>query len=217
MGGLWSHIAARRPVLSTCSPCVLEYMSRPQQTCKPLCTHELTCVLTSSPAAHPPAGRVRRVRQRTGAGSHPAQRGRPAARSAAAPSCGSCVGNKYDLQNKVALGQRALRRPLSAPDRAPGCPRFGQPRPTRRLGPRWPVISAGSPHIHMHIHITYADAYMHFHAYAHAYAYLCGRICIYPHSAAPPYRYCDAGQPRDHGHVRPEVVGTVVARLYSSR
>ena len=96
-------------------------------------------------------------------------------------------------------------------------PSSGQPRPTRRLGPRWPVISAGSPHIHMHIHITYADAYMHFHAYANAYAYLCGRICLYPHSAAPPYRYCDAGQPRDHGHVRPEVVGTVVARLYSSR
>ena len=35
------------------------------------------------------------------------------------------------------LGQRALRRPLSAPGRAPGCP---EPRPasaTQSIGPRW--------------------------------------------------------------------------------
>jgi hypothetical protein len=146
-------------------------LSRPQQTCKPLCTHELTCVLTSSPAAHPPAGRVRRVRQRTGAGSHPAQRGRPAARSAAAPSCGSCVGNKYDLQNKVALGQRALRRTLSAPDRAPGCPEL---RPASANPPSWAALAG---------HLCRVSTYTHAHTYyicrcIYAFPCLCTCLCI---------------------------------------
>eukprot|EP00964_Phaeocystis_antarctica_P040338 scaffold23062_cov55-Phaeocystis_antarctica.AAC.2 len=36
----------------------------------------------------------------------------------------------------------ALRRPLSAPGRAPGCPKRRSTSANQPLGPRWPAISA---------------------------------------------------------------------------
>ena len=46
------------------------------------------------------------------------------------------------VENKVAQasGQLALRRPLSAPDRAPGCPKLRSASANQPFGPRWPAI-----------------------------------------------------------------------------
>ena len=52
-------------------------------------------------------------------------------------SCRPRACHMWKLKFAEKLGQRALRRPLSAPGRAPGCP---EPRPasaTQPIGPRW--------------------------------------------------------------------------------
>ena len=58
---------------------------------------------------------------------------------------GTCSRTTPDLCRKRAgsdLGQLALRRLLSAPGRASGCPSFGQPWPLSRLGQHWPAMLA---------------------------------------------------------------------------
>eukprot|EP00964_Phaeocystis_antarctica_P072013 scaffold43992_cov69-Phaeocystis_antarctica.AAC.1 len=78
-----------------------------------------------------------------GRGAGPA--GRPAARAACAcvrravrARCATCVENKSGL----AVGQLALRRLRSVPERAPGCPRLRPASANPPLWPRWPAIQA---------------------------------------------------------------------------